>query len=85
MLGWSVPLLCCSGLNAIYKSITVRGFVQGDFLDRFQEFYDEVPQLVADGKIVYDETVYKGLDKIPEAFAGLFKGHNTGKALVLVE
>lgn len=73
------------GLNAIYKSVTIRGFVQTDFLERFQEFYDEVPKLVESGEIVFDETIYKGLDKIPEAFAGLFHGANTGKALVVVE
>ena len=72
-------------MDAIYKGVSIRGFIQGDFEQRFMEFYDEVPQLVADGKIVYDETVYRGLDKIPEAFAGLFSGANTGKALVLVE
>jgi len=83
-MAW-ILCLFISGLNAIYKSINIRGFVQTDFLERFHKFYDEVPKLVADGKIKYDETVYKGMDKIPEAFAGLFKGHNTGKALVLVE
>lgn len=69
----------------IYKSTTIRGFRVYDFADRHKEFYDEVPPLVASGQIVYDETVYKGLDKIPEAFADLFQGRNTGKAVVLVE
>ena len=69
----------------IYKSINIRAFSQRDYVARFHEFYDEMPQLVADGKIVYDTTIYKGLDKIPEAFAGLFHGHNTGKAMVLVD
>ena len=72
--------------NAIYKSINIRGYhSENDFIHRFHEFYDEVPKLVADGKIVYDETVYKGMDKIPEAFAGLFKGQNLGKAVVVLE
>ena len=73
------------GMEAVFSSLKICAYKQNDFIPQYQQFYDEVPQLVADGSIVYDETVYKGMDKIPEAFAGLFKGHNTGKALVLVE
>ena len=80
-----VRLAVCSGFDAIYKCVNIRGFIQGDYVDRYPEFYGEVPQLVEDGSIVYDETVYKGMDKIPEAFAGLFKGHNTGKSVVLIQ
>ena len=72
-------------MDAVFGSYKICAFKQNDFLQRYPEFYDEVPQLVADGKFVYDETVYKGLDKIPEAFAGLFTGRSTGKTLVLVE
>lgn len=30
------------------------------------------------------ETVYKGMDKVPEAFLGLLKGKNIGKMIVEV-
>ena len=53
--------------------------------DRYGEFYAEVPQLLQAGKIKFDETLYQGFDKVPEAFAGLFHGHNTGKAVVLLD
>jgi NADPH-dependent curcumin reductase CurA len=72
------------GLHTIYKSINIRGFVVRDFNDRMEEFYAEVPQLVKAGKIRYDETRYEGFEKIGEAFAGLFKGANTGKAVIIV-
>ena len=76
-----------SGMLTVFGSYKISAFKQNDFMYKYHEFYAEVPQLVAEGKIKYDETVYKGLDKIPEAFAGLFKANNKGmgKALVLVE
>jgi len=73
------------GMKMIYGGLTVRGFTSSDFVDRSEEFYAEVPQLVEQGKVVFDETVYKGFDKIPLAFAGLFHGHNTGKAVITVD
>lgn len=35
------------------------------------------------GKLKYKETTVKGFDKMPEAFIGLFRGDNTGKAIVI--
>ncbi len=37
-----------------------------------------------DGKIAYRETIVDGLDRLPSAFAGLFRGDNVGKMLVRV-
>ena len=37
---------------------------------------------VADGTVKSTETVVEGLDNMPDAFLGLFKGANTGKMLV---
>ena len=74
-----------SGLQMIYKALTVRGFVVNDFVDRFEEFYAEIPALVQQKRLQFDETTYRGFDKIPEAFAGLFHGHNTGKAVIAVD
>ena len=34
------------------------------------------------GKIKYQEHVTEGFEKMPEAFFGMLKGENTGKALV---
>ncbi len=40
--------------------------------------------LLFQGDIKFKETIYEGFDKMPEAFVGLFKGDNTGKAIVKV-
>ena len=37
-----------------------------------------------DGKIAYRETIVDGLEQLPAAFAGLFRGDNVGKMLVRV-
>ena len=36
------------------------------------------------GKLKYRETVTEGFDNMFEAFTGLFKGENTGKAVVKI-
>jgi len=36
------------------------------------------------GRLQVRETIYEGFDKMREAFYGLFKGKNTGKAIVKV-
>ena len=74
-----------SAIDTVFRSLKILAFKQNDFRDKYEQFYAEVPQLVADGKIVYDETVYKGLDQVGAAFLGLFKGQTAGKTVVLVD
>jgi len=65
--------------DLIYGGITMRGFFVGDYMARLDEFFTEVVPLVEEGKIRFDETVYRGFDKVPEAFAGLSKVIIQGK------
>jgi NADPH-dependent curcumin reductase CurA len=44
----------------------------------------EVAPWVAGGQIECRETMREGLENVPAAFAGLFRGDNTGKMLVRV-
>jgi NADPH-dependent curcumin reductase CurA len=37
-----------------------------------------------DGRLKRNETVFEGLDTMPDAFLGLFSGGNMGKMLVRV-
>ena len=69
----------------IFQSLSVRGMAATAFIDRYDDFYAEMVPLVQSGAIKADETVYRGFDKIPEAFAGQFLGHNTGKAVVVID
>ncbi len=68
----------------ITKRLWVEGFIISDHADRFHDFIAEVGPWVAGGKIVLRETVLEGIEQLPAAFAGLFRGENTGKMLVRV-
>jgi NADPH-dependent curcumin reductase CurA len=67
------------------KSLTVRGFIQGEFTHSHgRDFVREMSAWVADGSVRYREDVVDGLDAAPEAFRGLLTGRNFGKLLVRV-
>ena len=67
------------------KSLTVRGFIQSEFVESHtRDFVREMSGWVADGSVRYREDVAEGLDSAPEAFRGLLAGRNFGKQLVRV-
>ena len=69
-------------IRVIAMRITMRGFLYGDYVSRIDEFYRDMGEWVASGKVKPAETGFEGLERAPEAFLGLFKGANTGKMLV---
>ncbi len=67
------------------KSLTVRGFIQGEFTaSHGRDFVREMSAWVGDGSVRYREDVVEGLENAPEAFRGLLAGRNFGKLLVRV-
>jgi NADPH-dependent curcumin reductase CurA len=68
----------------VTKRLRVQGFIILDHGDRFRDFIKEVGPRVADGTLQCRETVLEGIENIPKAFAGLFRGENVGKMLVRV-
>jgi NADPH-dependent curcumin reductase CurA len=66
------------------KRLRVQGFIVSDHFDRFDDFLKEVGPWVAEGKLECRETMLEGIENVPTAFAGLFRGDNTGKMLVRV-
>lgn len=71
-------------INIIPRSVKMQGFIVSNYMNLTPQFLSEVAPLVAGGKIHYEETVYDGLEKAPEAFLGLFEGANLGKAVVKI-
>ena len=71
-------------IRIIAMRITVRGFLYGDYVSRLDEFYRDMGQWVASGKIKSRDTILDGVERTPDAFLGLFSGANTGKMLVRV-
>jgi NADPH-dependent curcumin reductase CurA len=68
----------------VTKRLRVQGFIVIDHGDRYPAFFAEMGPWVRDGKIQYRETIVEGLEQLPSAFAGLFRGDNVGKMLVRV-
>ena len=68
----------------VSKRLRLQGFIVTDHTDRFGDFLSEVGPWMAEGKLQYRETVLDGIENVPAAFAGLFRGDNTGKMLVRV-
>jgi NADPH-dependent curcumin reductase CurA len=68
----------------VTKRLRVRGFIVSDHTASFGDFLREVTPWVGEGKIECRETMIDGIENVPAAFAGLFRGDNTGKMLVRV-
>ena len=62
--------------------IRLQGFIYTDYLPRMGEFYGDMGGWIASGQVKSRDTVVEGLERMPEAFLGLFEGANTGKMLV---
>ena len=69
-------------MRVIAMRIRLRGFIVFDYFPRMAEFYGDMGPWLASGAVKSRETVVDGLEKMPEAFLGLFRGENTGKMLV---
>ncbi|MEO9021949.1 MAG: NADP-dependent oxidoreductase [Ginsengibacter sp.] len=68
----------------ITKSLLMQGFIVSNYADKFQPAIQQLSSWLKEGKLVYEETVIEGFDKIPEAFIGLFEGKNEGKMIVKI-
>ena len=69
-------------MRVIAARIMMKGFIVFDYFPRMAEFYRDMGPWVASGAVKSRETVVDGLENMPDAFLGLFKGENTGKMLV---
>ncbi|GAA1083325.1 NADP-dependent oxidoreductase [Nocardiopsis composta] len=70
--------------EVIKKGLTLRGFTVGFHTHRMRDFAREAGAWLAEGRLVYDETVVDGVENTLEAFLGMMDGANTGKMLVRV-
>jgi NADPH-dependent curcumin reductase CurA len=66
----------------IGKRLTLRGFIVSDHADLRPQFEAEVGQWLADGRILWRETLVDGIDNAVNGFRDLMAGANTGKMLI---
>lgn len=71
-------------MQAVFKGVTLRGFLARSFADRLDAFEREVRPWVASGRFTTTETVYSGLESVPRGMADMLSGHTRGKVLVEV-
>ena len=71
-------------MEAIYKFITLRGFIVTAFMDQQPQFLKDMSAWIESGQMKYHETILHGIEKAPDAFIGLFSGSNNGKMLVKI-
>jgi NADPH-dependent curcumin reductase CurA len=69
-------------MRMISQRIRMQGFIVFDFFPRMAEFHRDMGGWIAAGKVKSHETVAEGLENMPDAFLGLFRGENVGKMLV---
>lgn len=70
--------------DVLTKSLTIRGFIQREFSDQRRDFYRDMAQWIAEGRVRYKEDIVQGIENAPEAFIGLLEGRNFGKLIVQV-
>jgi NADPH-dependent curcumin reductase CurA len=69
-------------VSILLNELSVLGFLIFAHDDEMPHAYQELNKLIQAGKLKVRETVYDGIDKMFDAFSGLFKGENIGKAVV---
>ena len=72
-------------LPLLVKRALIKGFLVGDYQERYAEFIQDVSQWLQTGQLKYKEDVVKGLENAPNAFIGLLQGKNFGKLIVQVD
>ncbi|WP_370615422.1 NADP-dependent oxidoreductase [Mumia sp. Pv 4-285] len=64
------------------QRLRAEGFLVFDHEDKWDRFHAEMAEHLTQGRVSVEETHYRGLDAVPEAFLSLFTGASTGKVLV---
>ena len=72
-------------IEAVLRRVTIRGFIVRDHEDLRPEFEQTVAGWLRSGQVEALQTVTDGLDHAVDAFLGMLKGGNIGKALVRLD
>ncbi len=68
--------------HLLVKSARMEGFLVFDYEGRTHEAVPQLAEWVRQGRLRYREDILEGLDKAPDAIAGLYRGENLGKRLI---
>lgn len=71
--------------TVLKKRVRMQGFIiYDDYGSRFDEFFDQMSDWVAEGKVKFREDIVNGLECAPRAFIGMLDGANFGKLVIRV-
>ncbi|TNE77039.1 MAG: NADP-dependent oxidoreductase, partial [Gammaproteobacteria bacterium] len=68
----------------LVKRARMQGFLVFDYANRYREAISALTPWIRDGKLRYREDILEGIDKAPDAIAGLYRGDNLGKRLIRI-
>ncbi|KAH8506322.1 hypothetical protein H0E87_013229 [Populus deltoides] len=71
-------------MDVIYKRIKIQGFLAMDHMSLLSDFLSTTTEYIQNGKIKVQEDISIGVESIPSAFIGLFRGDNAGKKIVKI-
>jgi len=66
----------------ITSRLTMAGLVAFDYVRQYPQAWAEMTDWILAGRLKYREDIVDGLEHLPAAFIGLFKGENFGRKLI---
>ncbi|KAG8228102.1 hypothetical protein J437_LFUL000104 [Ladona fulva] len=78
------PKVTAIQLPMIVHQLKMEGFVVHRWNSRWNEGIMQNLQWIKEGKLKYSETITKGFENMPNAFIGMLRGENVGKAIVKI-
>lgn len=70
--------------HLLVKRASMAGFVIFDHAPHHPQARRDLAQWIREGRLVYQEDVLEGIEKAPDAVAGLYRGENRGKRLIRI-
>ncbi|OYY88758.1 MAG: NADP-dependent oxidoreductase [Sphingomonas sp. 28-66-16] len=68
--------------HLLVKRARMEGFVIFDHADRYDDAVAQLASWVRDGRLRYREDILDGIERAPDALAGLYRGENSGKRVI---
>jgi len=72
-------------MRLIYGSVTMQGFLLGDYEDELPRARAEMSTWISEGRLSHREDVRSGFENIPAVFSEIFTGGNQGTLLIVTD
>ncbi len=72
-------------MRLVYGSVTMQGFLLGDYEDELPRARADMAMWIADGRLKHREDIRTGFENIPTVFGAIFTGGNEGTLLIVTD